>query len=159
MRYDWADRNVAKNARPPHPRKREPDPPSPEQVTALCADVDAALDGCRVYPALAGTVVGVAGTVTTVAAGVLELAAYDRSRIHLAELDVERVRATISALVSMSVAERRGLGYMHPGRADVIGAGALILDRVLRRTRVSTLTVSEADILDGIAWSVAEAHP
>jgi exopolyphosphatase/guanosine-5'-triphosphate,3'-diphosphate pyrophosphatase len=48
---------------------------------------------------------------------------------------------------------------MHPGRADVIDAGALILDRVLRRTHVSTLTISEADILDGIAWSVAQAHP
>jgi exopolyphosphatase/guanosine-5'-triphosphate,3'-diphosphate pyrophosphatase len=48
---------------------------------------------------------------------------------------------------------------MHRGRADVIDAGALILDRVLRRTHVPTVTVSEADILDGIAWSVAEAHP
>jgi exopolyphosphatase/guanosine-5'-triphosphate,3'-diphosphate pyrophosphatase len=53
----------------------------------------------------------------------------------------------------MPVAERRALGYMHPGRADVIGAGALILDRILRRTPVSTVTVSESDILDGIAWS------
>ncbi len=129
------------------------DPPTGEQVAAVCADIDAALDGCRVDPALAGSVVGVAGTVTTVAAGVLELAAYDRSRIHLAELDVARVHATISALVSMSVAERRALGYVHPGRADVIGAGALILDRILQRTTVSTLTVSESDILDGIAWS------
>ncbi|MCW2756034.1 MAG: exopolyphosphatase [Marmoricola sp.] len=129
------------------------DPPTPEQIEAVCADVDAALDGCRVDPALAGTVLGVAGTVTTVAAGVLDLAGYDPSRIHLADLDVASVRATISDLVSMSVAERRELGYMHPGRADVIGAGALILDRILRRTRVGTLTVSESDILDGIAWS------
>jgi exopolyphosphatase/guanosine-5'-triphosphate,3'-diphosphate pyrophosphatase len=44
---------------------------------------------------------------------------------------------------------------MHPGRADVIGAGALILDRVLRRVCVSTLVASEADILDGICWSLA----
>jgi exopolyphosphatase/guanosine-5'-triphosphate,3'-diphosphate pyrophosphatase len=54
----------------------------------------------------------------------------------------------------MTVAERRALGFMHPGRADVIGAGALILDRVLRRTSVSTMEVSESDILDGIAWSL-----
>ncbi|HEY0774614.1 MAG TPA: exopolyphosphatase, partial [Nocardioidaceae bacterium] len=58
-------------------------------------------------------------------------------------------------LLAMTVAERKALPYMHPGRADVIGAGALILDEVLRRTTVDTLLVSEADILDGIAWSVA----
>ena len=54
----------------------------------------------------------------------------------------------------MTVAERLDLPWLHPGRADVIGAGSLILSRVLRRTGVSDLVVSEADILDGIAWSV-----
>jgi exopolyphosphatase/guanosine-5'-triphosphate,3'-diphosphate pyrophosphatase len=117
------------------------------------ADVDAALDGCIVDPGLARTVVGVAGTVTSVAAGVLGLAAYDRSRVHGAVLDVADVRDTIDALVAMTVAERRELGYLHPGRADVIAAGALILERVLARTAVDTVTVSESDILDGIAWS------
>ena len=129
------------------------DPPTPDQLSAARADIDAALDGCRVDPALASTVVGVAGTVTTVAAGVLGLAAYDRSRVHLARLALADVLGTIDALVAMTVAERRALGYMHPGRADVIGAGALILERILERTRVETLTVSESDILDGIAWS------
>jgi exopolyphosphatase/guanosine-5'-triphosphate,3'-diphosphate pyrophosphatase len=128
-------------------------PPTHEQVAAAEADIDAALDGCRVDPGLAGTVVGVAGTVTTVAAGVLGLAAYDRAQVHLARLDVEALRGTIRSLVGMTVAERRALGYMHPGRADVIGAGALILDRILRRTPVTAVTVSESDILDGIAWS------
>ena len=65
--------------------------------------------------------------------------------------------ATVLALVQMSVDERRALGYMHPGRADVIGAGALILDRVLERTTVDDLIVSESDILDGIAWSTVAA--
>ena len=129
------------------------DPPTPEQVAAVEADIDAALDTCRVDPGLAGTVVGVAGTVTTVAAGVLGLEAYDREQVHLARLDVAAVHGTIRDLVGMTVAERRGLGYKHPGRADVIGAGALILDRILRRTPVATVTVSESDILDGIAWS------
>ena len=55
----------------------------------------------------------------------------------------------------MTVAERRALPSMHPGRADVIGAGVLILDRVLRRTRADSLVVSDSDILDGIAWSIA----
>jgi len=129
------------------------DPPTAAEVAALRADVDAVLDTCRVDPGLAHTVVGVAGTVTTVAAGVLALPAYDRDRVHLAALDVEAVYACVEDLVAMTVAERRALGYMHPGRADVIGAGALILERVLRRTAVSTLVVSESDILDGIAWS------
>ncbi len=131
------------------------DPPTGEQIAAARADIDAALDTCRVDPGLAGTVIGVAGTVTTVAAGVLALEAYDRSRVHLAELDVGAVRGTIDALVAMTVAERRALGYMHPGRADVIAAGALILERILERTNVGTVTVSESDILDGIAWSAA----
>ncbi len=129
------------------------DPPTSTQVDALRADVGAALDGCRVDPAAARTVVGVAGTVTTVAAGVLGLPAYDRSRIHLARLARADLHATVLSLVGMTVEERRALGYMHPGRADVIGAGALILDGVLERTTVEELIVSESDILDGIAWS------
>jgi exopolyphosphatase/guanosine-5'-triphosphate,3'-diphosphate pyrophosphatase len=95
----------------------------------------------------------VAGSVTTVAAAALGLPAYDRERIHLARLRTEVVHAAVARLVAMSVAERRELGYMHPGRADVIAAGALILDRVLRRTHVDSMLVSESDILDGIAWS------
>ncbi|HEY0904346.1 MAG TPA: Ppx/GppA phosphatase family protein [Marmoricola sp.] len=130
------------------------DPPNPDQVAALCADVDAALDSGIVDPGLARTVVGVAGTVTTVAAGALGLPAYDRTRIHLARLTAAQVHGTVADLVAMTVADRRALGYMHPGRADVIGAGALILDRVLRRASVDELVVSESDILDGIAWSL-----
>jgi exopolyphosphatase/guanosine-5'-triphosphate,3'-diphosphate pyrophosphatase len=130
------------------------DPPTAEQVAALCADVDATLDGCAVDLSRARTVVGVAGTVTTVAAGALGLPAYDRERIHLARLDREAVHATVERLVAMTVEERKALGYMHPGRADVIGAGALILDRILQRTAVDELIVSESDILDGIAWSL-----
>jgi exopolyphosphatase/guanosine-5'-triphosphate,3'-diphosphate pyrophosphatase len=130
------------------------DPPTPDEVAALCADVDAALDGCRVDPRAARTVVGVAGTVTTVAAGALHLPAYDRARIHLARLGRDLVHATVADLVEMAVEDRRSLGYMHPGRADVIGAGALILDRILGRTHVAELVVSESDILDGIAWSL-----
>jgi len=130
------------------------DPPTAEQVAALCDDVDAVLDECRVDPARARTVVGVAGTITTVAGGVLGLPTYDRDKIHLAQLAVDDVHATVDALVAMTVEQRRALGYMHPGRADVIGAGALILDRILRRATVPELTVSESDILGGIAWSL-----
>jgi len=132
------------------------DPPTAAQVAALCSDVDAALDGCDVDPASARTVVGVAGTVTTVAAGVLGLTAYDRERIHLARLARDAVHLTVTELVAMTADRRRALGYVHPGRVDVIAAGALILDRVLRRTGVDELVVSESDILDGIAWSCVQ---
>jgi exopolyphosphatase/guanosine-5'-triphosphate,3'-diphosphate pyrophosphatase len=100
-------------------------------------------------------VIGVAGTITTVTAGVLGLDGYDRTAIDQAELAVADVHATTERLLAMTVDERKALPYMHPGRADVIGAGALILDEVLRRTSVERLLVSEADILDGIAWSIA----
>jgi exopolyphosphatase/guanosine-5'-triphosphate,3'-diphosphate pyrophosphatase len=137
-----------------HERHVEDDPPTDEQVAAVVADIEAALDACPVDPARAATVVGVAGTITTVAAAVLDLPAYDREAIDQSVLDVDDVHATVDRLLAMTVAERRALPYMHPGRADVIGVGALVLDRVLRRARVPSLVVSEADILDGIAWSL-----
>ncbi|MGN6160364.1 MAG: Ppx/GppA phosphatase family protein [Marmoricola sp.] len=134
------------------------DPPTTEQVAAATADVEAAMDtlaDAGVDVTAARTVVGVAGTVTTIAAGALGLETYERDRIHHAELSVERVRATIADLIALSSDERRALGYMHPGRADVIGAGAVIFDVLLRRTRVGSVLVSEHDILDGIALSCA----
>ncbi|MCW2814959.1 MAG: Ppx/GppA phosphatase [Nocardioides sp.] len=138
-----------------HERHALSDPPTAAEVAALLADVDAALDACPVDPAAAATVVGVAGTVTTLAAGVLGLAAYDRTAIDQAVLAVSDVQALAERLVAMTVAERLALPWMHPGRADVIGAGALILGRVLERSGTDRLVVSEADILDGIAWSLA----
>ena len=65
------------------------------------------------------------------------------------------MREQVDRLVAMSVEQRLALPWMHPGRADVIDAGALIWARVLERSRVSTVLVSESDILDGIAWSLA----
>ena len=140
-----------------HERHLHSDPPTAEEVAACAGDVDAHLDASPVDPSVAGTVVGVAGTVTTVAAAVLDLPAYDRSAIDQAVLPVGEVLAAVDRLLAMTVAERRALPYMHPGRADVIDAGALILARVLRRAAVDSLVVSESDILDGIAWSVGNA--
>ena len=137
-----------------HERHLAGDPPTPEQVAACVADVDAHLDACPVDVAAAATVVGVAGTVTTVAAAVLDLPAYDRDALDQSVLAVPDVHAAVGRLVAMTHDERRALGFMHPGRADVIDAGALILSAVLRRARVDTLVVSESDILDGIAWSI-----
>lgn len=134
----------------------EQDPPSAEQIAAATADVDAALDSCRVDPGDAAAVIGVAGTITTAAAMVLDLDRYDRTVLHHSVIGTAAVQGVWSRLSTMSVEERRQLPFMHPGRADVIPAGVLILDRVLRRSRVASLLVSEADILDGIAWSLVE---
>ncbi len=130
------------------------DPPSAAEIAALVADVDAALDSCPVDPAAAATVVGVAGTVTTLAAGVLDLAAYDRAAIDQTVLAAADVRDLTARLVAMPHAARLGLPWLHPGRADVIDAGALVVDRVLARSAAASMLVSESDILDGIAWSL-----
>jgi exopolyphosphatase/guanosine-5'-triphosphate,3'-diphosphate pyrophosphatase len=131
------------------------DPPTRDQIAAAIADVDAVLDTATVDLAAAGAVIGVAGTVTTVAAGALRLRSYERQLIHHAVIDVASVQGTVASLLSMSIDERRALGYMHPGRADVIGGGGVVLARLLRRTGVHAMLVSEQDILDGIAWSLA----
>jgi exopolyphosphatase/guanosine-5'-triphosphate,3'-diphosphate pyrophosphatase len=104
--------------------------------------------------------VPVSGTATTVAAAALRLPTYDPARIHLSEIPVDRVHAVTDTLLGATRAHRAALGYMHPGRVDVIGGGALILSTmvalVARRVRypLASVTVSEHDILDGIALSL-----
>lgn len=137
-----------------HERYVRSDPASMDEVHACVRDIDRALESAPVDIASAVSVVGVAGTVTTVAAGVLDLPAYDRDAIDQARLSFDDVHAMVGRLVGMTVAERLELPWMHPGRADVIDAGALILSRILRRASVDELVVSESDILDGIAWSI-----
>ena len=133
--------------RRPADRRRRSPPPSPTSTQPWTR--------CSVDPADAGAVIGVAGTVTTLAAAVLDLATYDRTLIHHSVLRPDAVQGAVTRLLAMMVEQRKALPYMHPGRADVIGAGGLILDRILRRTTVSSMLVSEHDILDGIAWSLA----
>ena len=139
-----------------HERHLRTDPPTMAEIDACVRDIEDHLTDAPVSVEEAETVVGVAGTVTQLAAGVLGLPAYDRDEVDQAELAVDDVHALVDRLIRMTVDERRALSWMHPGRADVIGAGGLILSRVLRRARVERLVVSEADILDGIAWSIAD---
>ncbi len=134
------------------------DPPSKDEIAGAEADIDSALDDCSVDSREAGAVIGVAGTVTTLAAAVLDLATYDPSLIHHSVLRPDAVQGAVARLLAMEVEQRKALPYMHPGRADVIGAGGLILDRILRRTTVKSMLVSEHDILDGIAWSAAQSQ-
>ncbi|NLT57005.1 MAG: Ppx/GppA family phosphatase [Actinomycetales bacterium] len=137
------------------------DPPTPAQVETAVADIDAAIDlAARTVPlASTGTLIGLAGSVTTVTAHALGLPGYDPGRIHGAELPVPTVRKACTELLSMSRRERSALPYMHPGRVDVIGGGALVwrclVDRVSAEAGIVTVVTSEHDILDGIAWSLA----
>ena len=137
-----------------HERHLHSDPPTPDEVAACVTDIDAALDASPVEIAAAATVVGVAGTVTTLGAGHLDLPAYDREAVDQTVVPVVAAHHRIGSMVAMTVDQRKALPYLHPGRADVIDAGLLILDRVLHRARVDSFVVSEADILDGIAWSI-----
>jgi exopolyphosphatase/guanosine-5'-triphosphate,3'-diphosphate pyrophosphatase len=137
-----------------HERHLHDDPPTPPQVAACLADIDRHLDDCTVPLADARSVIGTSGTIKTLAAGMLDLPAYDRDAVDGAELGVPETTAYVDRLLAMTVAERRAIPSMHPGRADVIGAGALIWTRVLARAGVREYRVSEADILYGIASSL-----
>lgn len=139
-----------------HERHLRSDPPTREEIEACVRDIDAHLDACPVDPATANTVVAVGGTMIQLAMGLLELAAYDRTATDHAEVAPDDVYRLVDRLLAMTVDERLALPWMHPGRADVIAAGGVILSRILRRSRVGSLLVSESDILDGIAWSVRD---
>jgi exopolyphosphatase/guanosine-5'-triphosphate,3'-diphosphate pyrophosphatase len=126
------------------------DPPSGEEVARAEADIRAALDVVR------GEVpVGEAGSVTTVAALALGLPAYDADAIHGSRIPVDDVRRVTADLLTATRATRAALPVMHPGRVDVIGAGALILRVLMDEFGLSEVVVSEHDILDGIALRLA----
>ena len=133
------------------------DPPTRAEIEAARRDIDEAISlAARTVPlAEATTLVGVAGSVTTVAAMALGLPAYDPVALHLARVSAEDVRDVTERLLAATRAERAALPFMHPGRVDVIGAGALVLATVVDRLDAEAVVASEHDILDGIAWSVA----
>ncbi len=135
------------------------DPPTVDEVEAAMTDVLESLKtyGGHVATGSARTSVWLAGSATTVAAHALRLSSYDAGRTHLARLRADEVRAACVELLHMTRAERAALPYMHPGRVDVIGAGALVMAVLVGETAQREVVVSEADILDGIAWSVPTA--
>ena len=138
------------------------DPPTEAEVAAARADIDAALDvvEAKIPVAEARTLVGLAGSVTTVAALALGLDGYDAARIHHARISAAAAADQAMRLLAQTRAERAALAVMHPGRVDVIGAGALVLARIMERFGFGEVLVSEHDILDGLAWSlVISAEP
>ncbi|MGD9986025.1 exopolyphosphatase [Pseudonocardia sp.] len=137
------------------------DPPSAEQVAAahdvaagILADAFAAvpLDGATTW-------VGVAGTITTLSGIAQDLPEYDPNAVHLSRLSRADLHALSQRLVTSTRPEREAMGALHPGRVDVIAAGSIIVsvlaDELAARTGIEEIVVSEHDILDGIARSIA----
>jgi exopolyphosphatase/guanosine-5'-triphosphate,3'-diphosphate pyrophosphatase len=137
------------------------DPPRADEIAAAVRDIDTALDRAAEVVDVTGigSLVGLAGSVTTITAHALGLQEYDPGRIHLAELSPGQVLAACEDLLHRTREQRAALGFMHPGRVDVIGAGALVWHQVVQRLAglgVGRVVTSEHDILDGIAASAAE---
>lgn len=140
-------------------------PPTESQQAAVLADVDRAIDKVLQSVPLgeARSLVGVAGSVTTITARALNLDSYDAERLNGTELAAPEIQQACRDLTEMTRKKRAALPYMHPGRVDVIGGGALVWRRILERVaeetsgRVNGATTSEHDILDGIALSLIES--
>ncbi len=135
------------------------DPPTPDEVAAARADVRAVLAGSDVPVERTRTLVGVAGSVTTLTAAAVDLTEYVPGCLHGVRLPLEQVLAACERLLHATRAERAAMPFVHPGRVDVIGAGALVwasvLEHVAGRAGVTEVVTSEHDILDGIAVALA----
>ncbi|MEU2333882.1 Ppx/GppA phosphatase family protein [Streptomyces sp. NPDC006654] len=136
---------------------RVSDPPTEAETAAMWADIERALDLAEETVPLreARTLVGLAGSVTTLAAIHQDLPEYDSAAIHHSRIPYARVREITEWLLRSTHAERAAVPSLHPGRVDVIGAGALVLQSIMERVGATEVVVSEHDILDGIAWSIA----
>ncbi len=144
------------------------DPPGQAAIDAAARDIRQALDAAaRDVPlSRTRTLVGVAGTVTTITAHALGLDAYRPERIDGTVLAIDEVLSAADDLLHMTRATRAALPFMHPGRVDSIGAGALVWREVVARVAaevraaggsLGTVVTSEHDILDGIAFGLALA--
>ena len=133
------------------------DPATPEQIEAARSDIQAAIaQAAAVVPITkAKTLVAVAGTATTVAAAALDLAEYDRHAIHFSRISAQQTHDAATMFATSTREQRLALGYMHPGRVDVIAAGSLVLSEIMKATGASEFVASESDILDGMAFSLA----
>ena len=137
------------------------DPPTSAEIAAAILDIDTAVDRAAEVVDFQGisALVGLAGSITTITAHALRLTAYEPDRVHLSRLPATQIIDACTSLLSMSRPERAALPFMHEGRVDVIGAGALlwrcVIERMVREAGVVEVVTSEHDILDGIALSIA----
>ena len=132
------------------------DPPAPEEIENARKDIQEAIAiAAAIVPITqAKTLIAVAGTATSVAASALGLAQYDRHQIHLARVTAEQSHHVATTFAAMNAEQRSHVGFLHPGRADVFAAGSLVLSEIMKATGAKEFVASEADILDGIAWSL-----
>ena len=135
------------------------DPPTQSEIEGARVDIKNAIAlAAEVVPIKsAKTLVAVAGTATTVAAAALNLEKYDSELIHLAKISAIETRRVSNWLLSLNRQGRSDLGYMHPGRVDVIAAGSLVLAEIIEATGLESFVASENDILDGMVWSMLNA--
>ena len=140
-------------------RHFENDPATAHQIEAARVDIQEAIAKAAALVPItqAKTLVAVAGTATTVAAAALNLDRYDRYAIHLARISANHVHEASHMFLTKTREERLTLGYMHPGRVDVIPAGALVLSEIMKATGATEFVASESDILDGMARSIVKS--
>ena len=133
------------------------DPPKAEEIENARRDIQEAIAvAASLVPITkAKTLIAVAGTATSVAASALELKEYDRHIIHLARVSAEQTHHVALTFASKNAEQRSHVGFLHPGRADVFAAGSLVLSEIMKATGAKEFVASEADILDGIAGSLA----
>ena len=133
--------------------------PTKGEIENARIDIKAAIEtAAREVPLTkANSIIAVAGTATTVAAAALDLPAYDRYAIHLSRIPSQKVHEISEMFLTMNRDERLALGYMHPGRVDVIAAGSLILSEILNEIGAQEFIASESDILDGMAYKLASS--
>jgi exopolyphosphatase/guanosine-5'-triphosphate,3'-diphosphate pyrophosphatase len=133
------------------------DPPKAEEIDNARRDIQEAIAvAASVVPITkAKTLIAVAGTATSVAASALNLESYDRHLIHLSRVSAEQTHHVAITCAAMNAEQRSHVGFLHPGRADVFAAGSLVLSEIMKATGAKEFVASEADILDGIAWSLA----
>jgi len=133
------------------------DPPKTEEIENARRDIQEAIAvAASVVPITqAKTLIAVAGTATSVAASALNLEIYDRQLIHLSHVSAEQTHHVAITFAAMNAEQRSHVGFLHPGRADVFAAGSLVLSEIMKATGAKEFVASEADILDGIAWSLA----
>ena len=132
-------------------------PPSMAQIAQAIVDIDIAIaEAAKVVPiSEAKSLIAVAGTATTVAAAALALPEYDRYAIHLSRISAQQTHDAATMFATSTREQRLALGYMHPGRVDVIAAGSLVLSEIMKATGAIEFVASESDILDGMAFSLA----
>ncbi len=132
------------------------DPATSAEIEVARRDIQAAISDAATFVPIreAKTLIAVAGTATTVAAAATALEFYDRYAIHLSRISAEKTHEISQMFLAQTREKRAAHGYMHPGRVDVIGAGALVLSEIMKATGAQEFVASETDILDGIAASL-----